>query len=105
MWRRLERAVPSYFDPLFEDLEMENEGQQDWITQRVCMDGLEATMDRIGYEQERGVERGDQVKNWTKVMPFWWAIIWWLVRRARRGVVVCVVEHAEIVGEGGTIIL
>ena len=101
----MERAVPSYFDPLFEDLEMENEGQQDWITRRVCMDRLEATMDRIGYEQERGVERGDQVKNWTKVMPFWWAIIRWLVRQARRGVVVCVVEHAETVGEGGTIIL
>ena len=27
------------------------------------MDGLEATMDRIGYERERGVERGDQVRD------------------------------------------
>ena len=27
------------------------------------MDGLEAAMDRIGYEQERGVERGDQVRD------------------------------------------
>ena len=42
---------------------MENEGQQGWVTCRVCMDGLEATMDRIGYKQERGVERGDQVRD------------------------------------------
>ena len=69
------------------------------------MDRLGATMDRIGYERERGIERGDQVRNWMKVMPFWWAIIGWLVRRARRGVVVCVVEHVETVGEGSTIIL
>ena len=62
-------------------------------------------MDRIGYERERGVERGDQVKNWTEAMPFWWAIIGWLVRMARRGVMVCVVERAETVGEGSTIIL
>ena len=27
------------------------------------MDGLEAAMDRIGYERERGVERGDQVRD------------------------------------------
>ena len=27
------------------------------------MDGLEAAMDRIGYKQERGVERGDQVRD------------------------------------------
>ena len=45
------------------NLEMENEGQQDWVTWRACMDGLEAAMDRIGYEQERGVERGDQVRD------------------------------------------
>ena len=69
------------------------------------MDRLGATMDRIGYERERGIERGDQVRNWMKVMPFWWAIIGWLVRWARRGVVVCVVEHVETVGEGSTIIL
>ena len=69
------------------------------------MDRSEAAMDRIGYKWERGVKRGDQVKNWMKVMPFWWAIIRWLVRWARRGVVVCVVEHVEMVGEGGTIIL
>ena len=62
-------------------------------------------MDRIGYKWERSVERGDQVKNWMKAMPFWWAIIGWLVRRARRGVMVCVIERAEIVGEGVTIIL
>ena len=42
---------------------MENEGQQDWVTWRACMDGLEATMDRIGYKRERGVERGDQVRD------------------------------------------
>ena len=58
-----------------------------------------------GYEREGGVKRGDQVKNWTKVMPYRWAIIRWLVRQARRGVVVCVIECAETVGEGGTIIL
>ena len=58
-----------------------------------------------GYEREGGVERGDQVKNWMKAMFFWWAIIMWLVRWARRGVVVCVIEHAETVGEGSTIIL
>ena len=58
-----------------------------------------------GYEREGGVKRGDQVKNWMKVMPFWWAIIMWLIRWARRGVVVCVIEHAETVGEGSTIIL
>ena len=69
------------------------------------MDGLGAAMDRIGYEQERGIERGDQVKNWTKVVPFWWAIIRWLVRQERRGVVVCVIECVETVGEGSTIIL
>ena len=62
-------------------------------------------MDRIGYERERGVGRGDQIRIWTKAMPYWWAIIGWLVRQARRGVVVCVVERAETVGEGGTIIL
>ena len=62
-------------------------------------------MDRIGYEQERGVGRGDQIRIWTKAMPYWWAIIRWLVRRARRGVVVCVVERVETVGEGGTVIL
>ena len=27
------------------------------------MDGLEAAMDRIGYERERGVERCDQVRD------------------------------------------
>ena len=69
------------------------------------MDGLEAAMDRIGYKQERGIKRGDQVKNWMKAMPFWWAIIGWLVRWVRRGVVVCVIDHAEMAGEGGTIIL
>ena len=62
-------------------------------------------MERVKYEQERGVERGDQVRIWTKVMPFWWAIIGWLVRWARRWVMVCVVERAEMVREGGTIIL
>ena len=62
-------------------------------------------MDRIGYEWERCVGRGDQIRIWTKAMPYWWAIIGWLVRRARRGVVVCVVERAETVGEGGTVIL
>ena len=62
-------------------------------------------MESIKYERERGVGRGDQVRIWTKAMPFWWAIIGWLVRRARRGVVVCVVERVEMVGEGGTIIL
>ena len=62
-------------------------------------------MERVKYERERGVGRGDQVRFWMKVMPYWWAIIGWLVRRARRGVVVCVVEHAETVGEGGTVIL
>ena len=45
------------------NLEMENEGQQDWVTWRVCMDGLEAAMDRIGYKWERGVERGDQIRD------------------------------------------
>ena len=45
------------------NLEMENEGQQGWVTWTVCMDGLEAAMDRIGYERERGVERGDQVSD------------------------------------------
>ena len=85
--------------------QMENEGQQGWVTWRVRIDGLEAAMDRIGYERERGIGRGDQVRIWTKVMPYWWAIIGWLVRRARRGVVVCVVERAETVGEGGTVIL
>ena len=69
------------------------------------MDGLEATMNRIGYEWERGVEKGDQVRIWMKAMPFWWAIIGWLVRQARRGVMVCVVECVEMVGEGSTIIL
>ena len=39
------------------NLEMENKGQQDWVTWRACIDGLEAAMDRIGYEWERGVER------------------------------------------------
>ena len=86
-------------------LQMENEGQQGWITWRACMDRLEAAMSRIGYERERGIERGDQVKNWTKAMPFWWAIIGWLVREARRGVMVYVIECVEMVGEGGTIIL
>ena len=62
-------------------------------------------MERVKYEQERGIGRGDQVRIWTKVMPFWWAIVRWLVRWARRGVVLCVIEHAEMVGEGGTIIL
>ena len=62
-------------------------------------------MDRIGYKRERGIRRGDQVRIWTKAMPFWWAIIRWLVRWARRGVVVCVIECVETVGEGGTIIL
>ena len=62
-------------------------------------------MERAKYEWERGVGRGDQVRIWTKAMPYWWAIIGWLVRRARRGVVVCVVERAETVGEGGTVIL
>ena len=62
-------------------------------------------MERVKYERERGVRRGDQVRIWTKVMPFWWAIIGWLVRQARRGIMVCVIEHAEMVGEGGTIIL
>ena len=33
------------------------------VTWRACMDGLEAVMDRIGYERERGVERGDQVRD------------------------------------------
>ena len=69
------------------------------------MNRLGAAMDRIGYKWERSVERGDQVKNWMKAMPFWWKIIRWLVRWARRGVMVCVVECAEIVGEGVTIIL
>ena len=27
------------------------------------MDGLEAAMDRIGYKWERGVERGDQIRD------------------------------------------
>ena len=62
-------------------------------------------MERVKYERERGIGRGDQVRIWTKAMPYWWAIIGWLVRRARRGVVVCVVERAETVGEGGTVIL
>ena len=62
-------------------------------------------MERVKYEQERGVRRGDQVRIWMKAMPFWWAIIGWLVRQARRGIMVCVIEHAEMVGEGGTIIL
>ena len=62
-------------------------------------------LERVKYEQERGVERGDQVRIWMKAMPFWWAIIGWLVRQARRGIMVCVIEHAEMVGEGGTIIL
>ena len=61
-------------------------------------------MERIKYEWERDVGRDDQARIWMKVMPFWWAIIGWLVRWARRGVVVCV-EHVEMVGEGGTIIL
>ena len=69
------------------------------------MDRLEATMDRIGYKRERGVKRGDQVRIWMKAMSFWWGIIGWLVRQARRGVVVCVIEHVETVGEGSTIIL
>ena len=62
-------------------------------------------MERVKYERERGIGRGDQVRIWMKAMPYWWAIIGWLVRRARRGVVVCVVECAETVGEGGTVIL
>ena len=62
-------------------------------------------MERVKYEQERGIRRGDQVRIWMKAMPYWWAIIGWLVRQARRGVMVCVVEHAEMIGEGGTIIL
>ena len=62
-------------------------------------------MERVKYEQERGIKRGDQVRIWTKAMPFWWAIIGWLVRWARRGVVVCVVEDVETVGEGSIIIL
>ena len=49
------------------------------------MDGLEATVDRIGYKWERGIERGDQVRNWMKVMPFWWAIIVNWVDKSRRG--------------------
>ena len=69
------------------------------------MDRLEAAMNRIGYEWERGVEKGDQVRIRMKAMPFWWVIIGWLVRQARRGVMVCVVERVETVGEGGTIIL
>ena len=68
------------------------------------MDRLEAAMSRIGYEWERGIERGDQVKNWTKAIPFWWAIIGWPVIWARRGVMVYVIECVEMVGEGGTII-
>ena len=48
--------------------QMENEGQQGWVTWRVCMDGLEATMDRIGYERERGVERGDQVRDESEAL-------------------------------------
>ena len=86
-------------------LQMENKGQQGWITRRVCMDGLEATMDRIGYKRERGVKRGDQVRIWMKAMSFWWGIIGWLVRQARRGVMLCVIERVETVGEGSTIIL
>ena len=62
-------------------------------------------MERVKYKRERGIEGGDQVRIWMKAMPFWWAIIRWLVRQARRGVVVCVIECAETVGEGGTIIL
>ena len=62
-------------------------------------------MERVKYEWERGIRRGDQVRIWMKAMPYWWAIIRWLVRRARRGVMVCVIECAEMVGEGGTIIL
>ena len=62
-------------------------------------------MESIKYKWERGIGRGDQIRIWTKAMPFWWAIIGWPVRRARRGVVVCVVERAETVGEGGTVIL
>ena len=85
--------------------QMENEGQQGWVTWRACIDGSEAAMDRIGYQWERGVGRGDQIRIWAKVMPYYWAIIRWLVRQARRGVVVCVVERAETVGEGGTVIL
>ena len=49
-------------------------------------------MDRIKYEQGRGVRRGDQVGIWMKVMPFWLVTIGWLVRQVRRrGVVVWVV--------------
>ena len=62
-------------------------------------------MERVKYEWERGIGRGDQVRIWMKAMPYWWAIIGWLVRWARKGVVVCVIEHAEMVGEGGTVIL
>ena len=87
------------------NLEMENKGQQGWVTRRAHIDVLEAAMDRIGYEWERGIGRGDQVRIWMKAMPYWWAIIGWLVRWARKGVVVCVVEQAEMVGEGGTVIL
>ena len=62
-------------------------------------------MERVKYKWERGIKWGDQVIIWKKAMPFWWAIIGWLVRWARRGVMVCVIDHAEMAGEGGTIIL
>ena len=55
------------------------------------MDGSEATMDRIKYEQEKGARRGDQVKMWMKAM----ATIGWLVKQARRrGVMVWVAWRA-----------
>ena len=59
-----------------------------WVVWRACMDGLEPTMDRIKYEQRRGVREGDQVRMWTKAK----VTIGWLVRWARRrGVMVCII--------------
>ena len=58
-----------------------------WVAWRACMDGSEAAMDRIKYEQGRGARRGDQGRMWMKAM----ATIGWLVRWARRrGVMVWV---------------
>ena len=45
------------------------------------MDGLEATMDKIGYERERGVERGDQVRDESDAL-----LVINRVAKSRRGV-------------------